>query len=170
MRWALFTVPAVLGPGFLSGYGSGSGPVSPWFNALEKPGLYPPPATFGIVWSIFYVMMGVALALVIAARGAPGRGPAVIAFLVGFALNLSWSPVFFAMHRMSLALGIIGGMAVVTLVTIALFWRVRALAGALLLPYMAWICFAALLNYQILALNPQADGAPDPAPTVRIQL
>jgi tryptophan-rich sensory protein len=169
MRWALFTVPAVLGLGFLSGVVAGSGPANPWFDALDKPAIYPPPAAFGIVWSVLYVLMGLALALVIAARGAPGRGAAVTAFVVQLAINLAWSPVFFAMHRMTLALGIILALIVAVLVTIALFWRVRRLAAGLLLPYLLWIGFASLLNLQFLQMNPQADGAADPA-VVRVEL
>ena len=170
LRWSLFTVPAVLGLGFLSSIVSDAGPENPWFAALVKPSLYPPPATFGIVWSVLYVLIGVALAMVASARGAPGRGIAVAVFALQLVLNLSWSPVFFAMHQMSVALGIIAVMIVLTLALIALFWRVRPMAGALLLPYLAWICFASVLNYQFLALNPLADGATGSGAAVRVQI
>jgi tryptophan-rich sensory protein len=170
LRWSLFTVPAVLGLGFLSSIVANAGPENPWFAALAKPGLYPPPATFGIVWSVLYVLIGVALAMVASARGAPGRGVAVAVFVVQLALNLAWSPVFFGMHQMTAALAIIGVMIVVTLALIALFWRVRPMAGAMMLPYLAWICFAAALNYQFLALNPAADGAAGSGAAVRVQL
>ena len=62
LRWSLFTVPLVVALGFLSGQAAGSGPGNPWFLDLVKPAIYPPPAAFGIVWSILYVMMGFALA------------------------------------------------------------------------------------------------------------
>jgi translocator protein len=170
LRWSLFTVPAVLGLGFLSSLVSNAGPSNPWFAALAKPSLYPPPATFGIVWSVLYVLIGVALAMVASARGASGRGIAVAVFALQLALNLAWSPVFFGMHHMSVALGIIAVMIVLTLVMIWLFWRVRPTAGALLLPYLAWICFASVLNYQFLALNPAADGAQGSGAAVRMQI
>ena len=170
LRWSLFTVPLVLALGFLSGRSAGSGPDNPWFAALTKPGLYPPPATFGIVWAVLYVLMGVALAMVLSARGARGRGLAVAAFVVQLALNLAWSPVFFGLHRIALALGIIGALALALAFTIALFWRVRPLAAGLLLPYLAWVCFASLLNWQLLTLNPHADGAAPAGATVRVQL
>lgn len=170
LRWSLLTVPLVLALGFLSGRSAGSGPDNPWFAALTKPGLYPPPATFGIVWTVLYVLMGVALAMVLSARGARGRGLAVAAFVVQLALNLAWSPVFFGLHRIALALGIIGALALALAVTIALFWRVRPLAAGLLLPYLAWVCFASLLNWQLLTLNPHADGAAPAGATVRVQL
>ena len=159
IRWALFTVPVLLLLGLLSGKVAGSGPGNPWFDYLEKPAIFPPPATFGIVWTILYVLMGLALALVCAAWGARGRTAAIAAFAVHFLLNIAWSPVFFAYHQMSLALGIIAAMIVSLLAVIWLFRKVRPLAAALLLPYLAWLVFAAVLNWQFLQLNPEADGA-----------
>lgn len=170
MRWALFTVPAVVGLGFLAGRVSDAGPGNPWFAALVKPALYPPPAAFGIVWSVLYVLLGVAVAMVASARGAPGRGAAVIVFVVQFLLNLAWSPVFFALHRMTAALGVLAAMIALTVVMIVLFRRVRPVAAALVLPYLAWICFASVLTYQFLSLNPDADGARGASATVRVQL
>src|SRR6187401_3476051 len=77
IRWALFLVPSVVLLGFLSGQYAGSGPDNPWFAALDKPSIYPPPAAFGIVWSVLYALMGFALALVCAAWGARYRVPAI---------------------------------------------------------------------------------------------
>jgi len=168
-RWALFLVPTIVLLGFLSGQVGGSAD-SPWFAALEKPATFPPPATFGIVWSVLYAMMGVALALVCAAWGARFRTPAIIAFVVQLLINLAWSPVFFGEHQISTALAIILALDVAVIVTIALFWRVRRLAAVLLLPYLAWILFATLLNWQFLDLNPQADGAEVSNAVQRIEL
>ena len=169
-RWALFTVPLCLGLGFLSASAAGSVPDNPWFAMLDKPALYPPPLVFPIVWSILYVMMGVALALIAAARGARGRGLAVGAFAAQLALNLAWSPVFLAGHRLTVALGIIVALIVVLGVTIALTWRVRRMAAALLLPYLVWVCFASLLNLQFLQMNAALDGADGSGPAVRVQI
>jgi len=168
IRWALFTVPLTIGLGFLSGGAGGSGPDNAWFAALTRPAIFPPPIVFPVAWTLFYTLMGTALAMVAAARGATGRWIAVAGFVVQFALNLAWSPVFFGQHQMAVALGIIGGMFVTTAITLVLFWRVRPLAGALLIPYLAWICFAGLLNYQFLALNPAAEGASGAAVRVKI--
>ncbi|WP_333837024.1 TspO/MBR family protein [Novosphingobium sp.] len=170
IRWALFTIPLVVALGFLSGRSAGSGPDNPWFAALVKPAIFPPPAVFGIVWGILYVMMGLALAMVLAARGAPGRGVAVLAFAVQLCVNLAWSPVFFAFHRIVAAQVIILVLIPLVALTIWLFWRVRTVAGALLLPYLAWVCFAAVLNYQFMQANPDADGAFAPAQTVRVAI
>lgn len=170
VRWALLLVPAILLAGFLSGQLAGSGPGNPWFNSLTKPSTYPPPATFGIVWSILYVMMGLAFSFVCSAWGARGRGVAIVMFLIQLALNLAWTPVFFAAHQISSALILIGVLDVMVLITLVLFWRIRRVAGLLLLPYFGWILFATLLTWQFLQLNPQADGAEATGAVQRIEL
>ncbi len=160
-RWALLTVPACVLLGFLSGQ-LGGGSDSVWFGALEKPSIYPPPMWFGIVWTILYVMIGISLALVCAAWGARGRVAAILVFAAHFLLNLAWTPMFFGAHEMTIALYILVAMVVTLLITIGFFWKVRQLAAVLLLPYLAWICFATLLNYEFLRLNPDLDGVADP--------
>lgn len=157
IRWALVCVPAVVLLGFLSG-NLGGGPDSAWFSSLTKPALFPPPALFGIVWTILYIMIGIALALVCAAWGARGRTVALVLFAVQFALNLAWTPVFFGAHQLTGALAVIVVLDILVILTIAAFWKVRVLAGALMLPYLAWIMFATVLNYQFLVQNPDADG------------
>lgn len=169
-RWALFLVPAILLLGFLSGRVAGSGPDNPWFAALVKPDIYPPAAVFGIVWSALYVLMALALAQVLTAPGARGRWLAVGIFLLQLALNLAWSPLFFAAHRLSGSLALIGGLDVVLLLTVVLFARVRVLAGLLLVPYLGWVLFATVLNWQFLVLNPDADGQPSSGAVVRLQI
>ena len=170
VRWALFLVPAVVLLGFLSGQYAGSGPDNPWFAALDKPAIYPPPAAFGIVWSVLYALMGFALALVCAAWGARYRGAAIALFVVQLLINLAWSPVFFALHEIKIALAVILALDVVVLITVAVFWRVRRLAAWLLVPYVLWILFATVLNWQFLELNPQADGADASYAVQRIEL
>lgn len=158
LRLALVLVPGILLLGFFSGRVAGSGPGNPWFDALVKPSIYPPPAAFGIVWSILYVLMGLALTLIVTSRGAPGRRIAIWAFVVQFILNLAWTPLFFAAHQITGALMLIALLDVAVLITLVLFWRVRPIAGLLLVPYLAWALFATALNWQFLALNPGADG------------
>ncbi|NOW46755.1 tryptophan-rich sensory protein [Novosphingobium sp. SG751A] len=168
-RWVLVLVPGINLLGFLSASVSLSGPNNPWFASLVKPGIYPPPLAFPLVWTALYVMMGVALAIVVSARSAPGRGAAIALFAAHLVLNLAWSPVFFGLHRIALALGIIIAMAVSLVAVIALFWRVRPVAAGLMVPYLAWVLFASVLNWQFLVLNPDADGQDAPA-AVHIQL
>lgn len=169
IRWALFTVPLVVLLGFLAGtLGSAD---SAWFQNLAKPDIFPEPKWFGIVWTILYVMIGLALALVCAAWGARGRTTALVVFAVHFALNLAWSPVFFGAQQITAALVVIVLIVLTLLVVIALFWRIRKLAAVLLLPYLAWVCFATLLNYEFLRLNPESDGGlPQDGASARVRI
>ncbi|QZH74196.1 MAG: tryptophan-rich sensory protein [Erythrobacter sp.] len=153
IRWALFIVPAVMLLGFLAGQLGGTAD-SVWFQSLDKPATFPPPATFGIVWTILYAMMGFAFALVCAAWGSKLRRWAIIAFLVHFAINLCWSPSFFGQQDITLALYVIIALDAAAIITTVLFFQVRKWAGILMLPYIAWILFATLLNWQFLQLNP----------------
>ena len=118
----------------------------------------PPGWAFGVAWTILYALMGLALALVINARGSRGRGLAIALFLVQLPINLAWSPVFFGLHRVDTALLMFGALIFLVLLTSLFFWRVRAVAGLLLLPYLAWLCFAFVLLYQVDALNPNAES------------
>lgn len=170
LRWSLFLIPVVMLLGALSGIVGGSGADNPWFVQLEKPGIYPPPQTFGIVWSALYFMMGLAFAMVCSAWGARWRPWAIVAFMVQFALNLAWTPVFFRLHDIVLAQVIIVALAVAIVLTIRLFWRVRRAAAWLLVPYLAWVCFAAVLNWQFLQLNPNASQIDDTNAVQRIEL
>jgi translocator protein len=169
IRWALVCVPVVLLLGILSGTLSGSGPDDPWFAALRKPAAYPPPATFGLVWSVLYIMMGFALALVVAASGARGRRTAMIVFLVQFVINLAWSPLFFGMHQITWALVDILILDVAAILTIVLFARIRPAAAWLLAPYLAWILFATYLNWAFLQENRDLDGVDVSAAVQRIE-
>ena len=169
VRWALFLVPAVLLLGFVSGRLGGDA-SDPWFIALEKPAIFPPPAAFGIVWPILYTLMGLAAAMVCAAWGSRYRLPAILAFALQLVVNLAWSPVFFGQHEITLGLYIILVLDVAVLVTIVLFWKVRRAAALLLVPYLGWILFATVLNYEFLRLNPGADGADGSYAVQRIEL
>jgi translocator protein len=170
IRWMLVCVPLCVLLGFLSGQLSQNGPGGAWFDALVKPAIYPPAATFGIVWAILYAMMGVAVALVGAAWGARGRGLAIAVFAAQFLVNLAWSPVFFGMRQITGGLIVIAVLDLLVVVTLVLFWRIRRLAGLLLLPYLAWVLFATLLNYEFLRLNPGADGAAAGSPSARVRI
>ena len=89
-------------------------------------------------------------------------------FLVQLVMNLAWSPLFFRAHQVGSALILILALIVVVAITIWLFDRVRRIAGLLLLPYLAWLCFASFLNYEIGRLNPDAETLV--APALRTQI
>lgn len=152
IRWALFTVPLIVLLGFVAGQ-AGS-PNTLWFQSLVKPSIYPPPATFGIVWTVLYVMIGFALALVCSSWGARGRGLAIALFAVHFVCNMAWTPVFFGNQNILGGLVVLGLVDVTLLAVILAFWRVRRVAALLLLPYLAWAVFATALNYEFHRLNP----------------
>lgn len=168
LRWALFTVPAIVLLGFLSGQLANSGYGNRWFDALQKPALMPPGWLFPVAWTILYVLMGLALAIVLHARGAKGRGPAIVFFLLQLLMNLAWSPLFFRAHQVGGALMLILALIVVVAMTTWLFGRVRRVAGLLLLPYLAWLVFASYLNYEIGRLNPGAETLVAPALSTQI--
>ncbi len=168
LRWALVLVPATLMFGFGASLFVASGPGNPWFDDLIKPAIYPPPAVFGIMWSIFYAMMGLSLALIASARGAAGRGVAIAVFAMQFVTNLAWSPVFFGAHQITGALIIIAVLDVLVIITIVLFRKIRPLAAWLLVPYLAWVLFATALNYEFLRANPDADGRMNSGAVTRV--
>ncbi|MEM6827722.1 MAG: TspO/MBR family protein [Pseudomonadota bacterium] len=154
LRWSLFCVPLILLIGFMGGkLGS---PDTFWFQNLTKPAIFPPPALFGVVWSILFVMIGFAVALVASAWGAYGRGLALIAFVPHFLITTAWTAVFFGMESMQGGLVVLGAAVVTLLPVIWLFFRIRRSAALLLVPYLGWLCFASALNYQFIAENP--DG------------
>ena len=157
LRWALVAVPLVLLLGVGSGRFSNSGYGNTWFAALDQPAMMPDGWVFGLVWTILYVLMGFGLAHVLQARGARGRQRAVIAFGVQLALNLAWSPLFFLLHKVLAALVLLGLIFVAASYAAMAMYRVRMIAGVLMLPYLAWLIFAAFLNYQVLVLNPGAE-------------
>jgi len=157
LRYALFTVPAVVLLGTLSGALSGSGYDNPWFAALDKPNFMPPGWVFGAAWTILYILLGLSLAMVLHAKGAKGRERAIILFVLQLLLNFVWSPVFFGLHKVAPALSIVAAMLVVAVVMILLVWRIRIVAALLLFPYLGWLMFAVALNFEIMARNPAAE-------------
>lgn len=168
VRWALVTIPLVMLLGFISGMISGSGDDNAWFAALQKPAAQPPGPVFGIVWPILYFMQGLALAMVLNARSAPLRWAAVGLFALQLICNLAWSPLFFGMHQVSTAFWLILLILGLAIATTLSFGRVRSLAAWLMVPYLTWLCFAAILNFQIDRLNPDAETLY--APAVRTQI
>ncbi len=163
LRWALVVVPAIVFLGFLSGQIANSGYGNRWFAALVKPGFMPPAWVFPAAWTLLYILIGLALSMVLHARGARLRGPAILLFLAQFACNLAWSPLFFAKHQVQAALVLLAIMFVLATITTMMFARIRTVAALLMLPYLAWLLFAAALNYQIGVLNPDARTLVAPA-------
>lgn len=167
-RWAIFVIPLLVVLGSISGLLSGSGSDNSWYQSLAKPSFNPPGWVFGVVWPILYAMQGLALAMILNARGASNRGIAIGLFVAQFVLNLIWSPLFFGQHQVSLAFWVIIAMLLVAAATTYYFWRIRSVAGMLMLPYLAWLCFASMLNFSIDKLNPDAETLQNPVARTQI--
>ncbi len=156
---AIITVPAIMLADDAMGFLSQSGFRNPWFETLNKPFFMPPGWVFGAAWNILYALMGVALAMVLAAPPSPRRKLALTLFFVQLALNYAWSPIFFAGHDVSLAKIVIFVMAVIAAAAAGQFLRLTKAAGLLLVPYLTWLIFAAVLNSTIEVLNPGAGSS-----------
>ncbi|MBO9574900.1 MAG: tryptophan-rich sensory protein [Sphingobium sp.] len=168
LRWAMVVVPSIEFFGFASGLAANSGPGNPWYDTLLKPDFMPPSWAFGAVWPVLYLLIGIALSIVLNARGAPGRGLAVTLFLVQLVCNFLWSPLFFGWHEAALAFYLLLVILALSLVTTLLFARIRRAAALLMLPYLAWLAFASLLAQQVHSLNPDAESLVPPAAHTQI--
>jgi tryptophan-rich sensory protein len=153
---AIVAVLAIELLGGLSGWLSNSGYGNGWFDSLAKPSFMPAGWVFGVVWPTLYAMLGVALALVWAEPPSDRRKTALILFFIQLALNFAWSPVFFAGHDIVLAKVIVFAMAAIAAATAGQFLRLNRAAGLLLVPYLAWLVFAATLTAAIQRLNPDS--------------
>ena len=122
------------------------------YQRLEQPSWAPPSWLFGPVWTVLYLAMAAA-AWLVWCTDSSYRRPALIAYGVQLALNLAWSPLFFALQLRLLALADIVALDVALVVTIVVFTRVRRIAGLALIPYLVWVLFATALNYSIWSLN-----------------
>ena len=155
-RYALITVPAIVLLGSASGWLSNSGYGNDWFDNLVKPSFMPPGYAFGIVWPILYVLLGLALAMILAEPESDRRKMGLVLFFIQLVLNFAWSPIFFAGHDIGLAKIVIFLMAAIAAGAAGQFYRIRKAAGLLMIPYLCWLIFAATLNSTIQSLNPGA--------------
>jgi translocator protein len=128
--------------------------IPTWYAALNKPSWNPPSWLFGPVWTVLYILMASAGWLVWRKLGARAALTPLFFFGLQLVLNALWSVFFFGLHNPGAAFVEILLLWLSIGVTIFLFWRVRVLAGALLLPYLGWVSFAAFLNLTIWRLNP----------------
>jgi translocator protein len=129
-----------------------------FYAKLVQPSWAPPGWLFGPVWTLLFALMAIAAWLVWRSGGFRVNRIALSLFLLQLAFNVLWSWLFFAWHQGGLAFVDILLLWALILATLVAFWRVRPLAGALLLPYLLWVSFAAVLNYSIWQLNPQLLG------------
>lgn len=152
LGWLLLVFAAAAVGGFASAS------AGEFYRELARPSWAPPGWLFGPVWSILYALMGIAAWLVWRARGFAGARSALVLFIVQLVANALWTWLFFVWRQGSLAFAEIVLLWVLILATIVLFWRVSNVAAALLLPYLAWVSFAAALTLATWRLNPGLLG------------
>jgi tryptophan-rich sensory protein len=129
------------------------------YAQLEKPGWAPPGSVFGPVWTVLYVLMAVAAVLVLRRAGWPGAREAMMLFGAQLALNALWPWLFFRWRLGAVSLAEILALWVVLLLTVLAFGRVHRVAAALLLPYLAWVSYAAALTWAVWRRNPELLSA-----------
>lgn len=129
-----------------------------FYGELTQPSWAPPSWIFGPVWTILYAMMGVAAWLVWREGGIRAHRSVFILFFAQLTVNALWSWLFFAWHLGAFAFVDIIVLWTLIVLTIATFWRIKPLAGALLIPYLLWVSFAAVLNFSVWHLNPLILG------------
>lgn len=153
-------LPAWLLPGFATaGLGAlASADAGYFYEQLVRPGWAPPGWLFAPVWSALYLLMGIAAWLVWRVRGFAAARTALSLYLVQLALNALWSWLFFVWHLGAAAFGDVALLGLLVLATCIAFWRVRPAAGALLVPYLAWVGFAGTLAWSAWKLNPRLLG------------
>jgi translocator protein len=133
--------------------GVASANAGDFYTRLDRPSWAPSESVFGPVWTILYLLLGVASWLVWRERHLPLARTALWLFVAQHVLNALWTWLFFAWQR-----GMLAFIEILVLLALMAFWRVRALAGWLLLPYLAWVAFAAALTYAIWQRNPAVLG------------
>jgi len=125
-----------------------------WYMGLAKPSFNPPNWIFGPVWLTLYFLMGVSAYLIWMKVGENKKASdALWIFWLHLIFNAIWSPVFFGLQNLFLALMIIAIILFLIVIMIYRFWDINKLASVLLFPYLLWVSFATLLNYYILILN-----------------
>ncbi len=127
--------------------------ISTWYATVNKPVFNPPNWIFGPVWTLLYLMMGVALYLVIIEKNSANKKVALKYFWIQLGLNTLWSIIFFGMQLPALALLEIVILWYMILMTIRKFLPISKTAGYLLVPYILWVSFASVLNLAIAILN-----------------
>lgn len=127
--------------------------IKDWYTTIQKPSFNPPNYIFGPVWTALYIIMGVAFALVWRKPGTAARDRALKFFFIQLFFNFSWSFIFFCFHRIGWAFIEIMILWLCIFYTIILFYRQSKIAAWLMVPYILWVSFAAVLNAAIWFLN-----------------
>ena len=129
-----------------------------FYRQLNQPSWAPPSWLFGPVWTLLYTLMAIAVWLVWRNGGLRQNRAAIVLFLLQLAFNAVWSWLFFAWRLGGLAFADILVLWILVATTVILFWRTSRTGASLLVPYLAWVTFAAVLNVSVWQLNPSTLG------------
>jgi translocator protein len=148
----VYSLLITLGVGAIAGFATASS-INAWYAFLLKPAFNPPNWVFGPVWTMLYILMGISLYLVWRQAPSRHRYNALSLFFIQLFFNFCWSFIFFYFHHIGLALFDIILLWIFIVLTIIFFAKHHKTAAALLVPYLAWVSFAAILNAAIYRLN-----------------
>ena len=148
LGWALLTGVAAAAGGYASRSAAG------FYATLDRPAWAPPAWLFGPAWTVLYLLMATGAWMVGRADG-PGRGAALGLYVVQLVANAAWTWIFFAWRRGAWAFAEVLVLLALVALTLVAFWRVRPVAGALLVPYLAWVTFATALTWSVWRRNPE---------------
>ena len=123
-----------------------------WYQGLDKPRWTPPGWVFPLAWTVLYLSMSWAAMRV---AQLPGSGQALAFWAMQIAFNTLWTPIFFGLHRMRAAMIVMAGLWLSVAATLVAFWQLDTVAGALFVPYLAWVTIAGALNLSVLRRNPE---------------
>ena len=141
-----------LGTGAIAGFATASN-IDGWYASISKPGFNPPNWIFGPVWTILYVLMGIALSMVLKQPSSLYKSNALWLFAIQLFLNFCWSFIFFYFHRIGFALVEICTLWIFIVLTIISFSKLNKTAAWLMVPYICWVSFAVILNASIYSIN-----------------
>ena len=127
--------------------------IEGWYKTIAKPNWNPPDYVFGPVWTTLFILMAIAAWLVWTPAGFKAAAMPLMLFAVQFVLNVAWSWIFFGMHQPGWAFAEIVILWLAIVATTVAFFRCSKIAGWLLVPYLAWVSFAAVLNLAIWRMN-----------------
>jgi len=148
----LISILIALSAGFIGSFFT-TPSISTWYAFINKPSFSPPNWLFAPVWTLLYILMGIAAFLIWQKRDNQKTKQALRFYGTQLILNALWSIIFFGMHNPGLAFLEIIFLWIFIFLTLIKFYKINKTAGLLFVPYLAWISFALILNYAVWMLN-----------------
>ena len=150
MSWIIFLV--LLASCFAAGSTGALFPPGDWYRSLKKPGFTPPDWVFPVVWTTLYVLIAIAGARV---ANMPQAGLALALWALQVALNAIWTPIFFGLKKVRLALVVVSLLWLSVAFGMLALFQIDTLAGLMFVPYLIWLSIATALNLRVMQLNPE---------------